>query len=185
MGKLVEAQVRQLLGEDKNSEIEQSWDEYDKSSNNNNINKAAKFSPVLAKDYNHNVEDGREGAEDYCRYGLEEKIRSTVKNIISEKYSTPDLSATHTANTIHYGRDWNTDISEYEIEDYIDLLHEYLSNAGGLIQNYVYHIDANYYKTMMNHINKLIKMCDRIGNKVIMNQGEQPDDAYDDRHMNR
>lgn len=86
LGKLVEAQVRQLLGEGKNSEIEQSWDEYDKSSNNNNnINKAAKFSPVLAKDYNHNVEDGREGAEDYCRYGLEEKILKQVKKALSEE----------------------------------------------------------------------------------------------------
>ena len=83
LGKLVEAQVRQLLGEDKNSEIEQSWNEYDKSSNKN-INKAAKFSPVLAKDYNHNVEDGREGAEDYC-HGLEEKILKQVKKVLSER----------------------------------------------------------------------------------------------------
>ena len=85
LGKLVEAQVRKLLGEDKNSEVEQSWDEYDKSSNKN-INKAAKFSPVLAKDYNHNVEDGREGAEDYCRNGLEEKIRRMVRKQLNEDY---------------------------------------------------------------------------------------------------
>lgn len=86
LGKLVEAQVRKLLGEDKNSEIEQSWNEYDKL-NNKNINKAAKFSPVLAKDYNHNVEDGREGAEDYCRYGLEEKIRKMVEKRLNEDYN--------------------------------------------------------------------------------------------------
>lgn len=85
LGKLVNEQVRKLLGEDKNSEIEQSWNEYDKS-NNKNINKAAKFSPVLAKDYNHNVEDGCEGAEDYCRCGLEEKIRKMVEKRLNEDY---------------------------------------------------------------------------------------------------
>lgn len=85
-GKLVNAQVRKLLGEDKNSEIEQSWNEYDKL-NNKNINKAAKFSPLLAKDYNHNVEDGCEGAEDYCRYGLEEKINRIVSKYINEAYA--------------------------------------------------------------------------------------------------
>lgn len=84
LGKLVEAQVRQLLGEDKKREIEQSWDEYDKSSNKN-FNKAAKFSPVLAKDYNHNVEDGREGTENYC-HGLYEKICKMVRKQLNEEY---------------------------------------------------------------------------------------------------
>lgn len=83
LGKLVEAQVRQLLGEDKKSEIEQSWDEYDKSSNKN-INKAAQFSPTLAPHYNHNVEDGREEVEAYVG-GLEEKILKQVKKALSEE----------------------------------------------------------------------------------------------------
>lgn len=83
LGKLVEAQVRKFLSEDKKSEIEQSWDEYDKASNKN-INKAAKFSPVLAPHYNHNVEDGGEESEAYV-YGLEEKILKQLKKVLSEE----------------------------------------------------------------------------------------------------
>ena len=56
LGKLVEAQVHQLLGEGQN------------------INKAAKFSTALAKN-----------VEDYCRYGLEEKILKQVKKALSEE----------------------------------------------------------------------------------------------------
>lgn len=96
LDKLVEAQVRQLLSEGKKSEIEQSWNEYDKSSNKN-INKAAKFSPVLAKDYNHNVEDGREESEKYC-HGLEEKIRRMVEKRLNESANNYQEAVGHLTN---------------------------------------------------------------------------------------
>lgn len=66
---------------EKQKQIESDWNGL---GNINKKYKAEKFSPILAKDYNHNVEDGREGAEDYC-HGLEEKILKQVKKALSEE----------------------------------------------------------------------------------------------------
>lgn len=46
---------------------------------------AEKFSPILAKDYNHNVKHGREGAEVYVGGYLDEsKVYNIIRRMVNE-----------------------------------------------------------------------------------------------------
>lgn len=65
---------------ERQAQIDSDWEDLDKI---NNRFKSSK-NPVLAKDYNHNVEDGREEAEAYADGMTEGHLRKLVRNALNE-----------------------------------------------------------------------------------------------------
>ena len=81
--KLIESKVKYILKEDsleKQQQMDSDWADYE---DINDKYQPEKFSPTLAKHYNHNVEDGREEAEAYSE-GLCEEIYKNVRKQLNE-----------------------------------------------------------------------------------------------------
>ena len=81
--KLIESKVKHLLKEGnsgKQQQMDSDWADYEDA---NDKYQPEKFSPTLAKHYNHNVEDGREEAEAYSE-GLYEEIYKNVRRQLNE-----------------------------------------------------------------------------------------------------
>ena len=81
--KLIESKVKYILKEDsleKQQQMDSDWADYEDA---NDKYQGEKFSPTLARDYNHNVEDGREEAEAYSE-GLCEEIYKNVCRQLNE-----------------------------------------------------------------------------------------------------
>lgn len=84
--KLIESKVKYILKEDslgKQQQMDSDWADYE---DVNDKYQGEKFSPTLARDYNHNVEDGREEAEAYSEGLFESAVKKIVKNILKEEY---------------------------------------------------------------------------------------------------
>ena len=84
--KLIESKVKRMLKENnsvKQQQMDSDWADYEDA---NDKYQGEKFSPTLARDYNHNVEDGREEAEAYSEGLFESAVRKIVKNILKEEY---------------------------------------------------------------------------------------------------
>lgn len=80
--KLIESKVKRMLKENnsgKQQQMDSDWADYEDA---NDKYQGEKFSPTLARHYNHNVEDGREEAEAYSE-GL---FESTVKKIVKKYF---------------------------------------------------------------------------------------------------
>ena len=81
--KLIESKVKYILKEDsleKQQQMDSDWADYE---DINDKYQPEKFSPTLARHYNHNVEDGREEAEAYSE-GLCEEIYKNVRRQLNE-----------------------------------------------------------------------------------------------------
>ena len=81
--KLIESKVKYILKEDsleKQQQMDSDWADYE---DINDKYQPEKFSPTLARHYNHNVEDGREEAEAYSE-GLCEEIYKNVRKQLNE-----------------------------------------------------------------------------------------------------
>ena len=81
--KLIESKVKYILKEDslgKQQQMDSDWADYEDA---NDKYQPEKFSPTLARHYNHNVEDGREEAEAYSE-GLFEDIYKNVRKQLNE-----------------------------------------------------------------------------------------------------
>ena len=81
--KLIESKVKHILKEnnsEKQQQMNSDWADYE---DVNDKYQGEKFSPTLAKHYNHNVEDGREEAEAYSE-GLCEEIYKNVRKQLNE-----------------------------------------------------------------------------------------------------
>ena len=63
--------------------MDSDWADYEDA---NDKYQGEKFSPTLARHYNHNVEDGREEAEAYSEGLFESAVKKIVKNILKEEY---------------------------------------------------------------------------------------------------
>ena len=84
--KLIESKVKRMLKEnslEKQQQMDSDWADYEDA---NDKYQGEKFSPTLAKHYNHNVEDGREEAEAHASGMVESAIKKMVKNILKEDY---------------------------------------------------------------------------------------------------
>lgn len=84
--KLIESKVKRMLKEsnsEKQQQMDSDWADYEDA---NDKYQGEKFSPTLAKHYNHNVEDGREEAEAYSEGLFESAVKKIVKNILKEEY---------------------------------------------------------------------------------------------------
>ena len=81
--KLIESKVKRMLKENnsgKQQQMDSDWTDYEDA---NDKYQGEKFSPTLARHYNHNVEDGREEAEAYSE-GLCEEIYKNVRKQLNE-----------------------------------------------------------------------------------------------------
>ena len=81
--KLIESKVKHILKEGnsgKQQQMDSDWTDYE---DVNDKYQGEKFSPTLARHYNHNVEDGREEAEAYSE-GLCEEIYKNVRKQLNE-----------------------------------------------------------------------------------------------------
>ena len=81
--KLIESKVKHILKEGnsgKQQQMDSDWADYE---DINDKYQPEKFSPTLARHYNHNVEDGREEAEAYSE-GLCEEIYKNVRKQLNE-----------------------------------------------------------------------------------------------------
>ena len=81
--KLIESKVKHMLKEnnlEKQQQMDSDWADYEDA---NDKYQPEKFSPTLARHYNHNVEDGREEAEAYSE-GLFEDIYKNVRKQLNE-----------------------------------------------------------------------------------------------------
>ena len=118
---------------------------------------------------------------------LHQVIKESVKKVLKEAYASPSKETSHSRmaqnnNFPGYEDNYGT----WSGSDYLAYWKQMLKWCIEEFDNYkLWHLyddsSKNYVEAIKNHLRKAIKLYERLGNKEVMRQGEQPDIDYWER----